>query len=163
MFQFTRFPPQTLCIQIWVTGRYPSRVSPFGYPRIIASVQLPVAFRRLRVLHRRLVPRHSSHTLRSLHCSNFFTMRVPLVDMQLSKCSASRQTADEPPTGEEKWYPRLFRLSRPQGRFRALEPEKESIRFLCRASSSERPCPCPAFRRPRSACPPPGRTPSASL
>lgn len=41
------------------------RVSPFGHRRIIASVQLPDAFRRLRVLLRQLVPRHSSRTLKS--------------------------------------------------------------------------------------------------
>gem|GEM_PF-6312267 len=43
------------------------RVSPFGYPRINTSVQLPEAFRRLRVLLRQLVPRHSSCTLSSFY------------------------------------------------------------------------------------------------
>ena len=42
------------------------RVSPFGHLRIIASVLLPGAFRRLHVLHRQFVPRHSSRTLKSL-------------------------------------------------------------------------------------------------
>lgn len=46
-------------------GVLPRRISPFGHRRIIASVQLPDAFRRLRVLHRQLVPRHSSRTLKS--------------------------------------------------------------------------------------------------
>ena len=46
MFQFPRFPPQALCVQTWVTGHDPSRVSPFGDPRVIAlGRQLPVAFR----------------------------------------------------------------------------------------------------------------------
>ena len=44
----------------------PRRVPPFGNPRIKALVQLPWAFRRLRVLLRQLVPRHSSMTLFSL-------------------------------------------------------------------------------------------------
>ena len=42
------------------------RVSPFGYPRVNSSVHLTVAFRRLRVLLRYLVPRHSSYTFISL-------------------------------------------------------------------------------------------------
>ena len=65
-------PSITLCIQINVTGHYSSRVSPFGYFRIIALVQLPGTFRRLRVLHRHFIPRHSSHTLRSLIICSFF-------------------------------------------------------------------------------------------
>ena len=36
MFQFPRFPLAALYIQAGVTGHYPSRVSPFGYPRIKA-------------------------------------------------------------------------------------------------------------------------------
>ncbi len=35
-----------LCIQCTVTGHDACRVAPFGYPRIGACVQLPVAFRR---------------------------------------------------------------------------------------------------------------------
>lgn len=65
MFQFSRFPPHSLCIQLWVVGHYPDGVSPFGYLWINTSVQLPRAFRRYRVLLRQLVPRHSSHTLLS--------------------------------------------------------------------------------------------------
>lgn len=91
MFQFTRFPPHTLWIQMWVPRHYPWRVSPFGNPRIIASVQLPAAYRRLRVLLRQLVPRHSSHTLRSLTIlvalRSVRSTRVPLTNMQLSKSS----------------------------------------------------------------------------
>lgn len=66
MFQFTGFPPHALCVQAWVVGRYSNGVSPFGHPRITALVQLLWAFRRLRVLHRQHVPRHSPHTLLSL-------------------------------------------------------------------------------------------------
>ena len=36
MFQFPRFPPTALCVQAGVTGHDPSRVSPFGGPRIKA-------------------------------------------------------------------------------------------------------------------------------
>ena len=36
MFQFPRFPLTALCVQAGVTGHYPSRVSPFGDPRIKA-------------------------------------------------------------------------------------------------------------------------------
>ena len=39
-------PHLHLCIQCRLTGLSPSRVSPFGYPRIIACFRLPVAFRR---------------------------------------------------------------------------------------------------------------------
>src|SRR5215212_7474254 len=47
MFQFADLPPPGLCIQPGVTGHYPSRVSPFGHPRITACSQLPKAFRCL--------------------------------------------------------------------------------------------------------------------
>ena len=36
MFQFPRFPPSVLCVQTGVTGHDPSRVSPFGDPRVEA-------------------------------------------------------------------------------------------------------------------------------
>ena len=36
MFQFTRLPLSHLWIQCGVTRRYPSGVSPFGHPRLIA-------------------------------------------------------------------------------------------------------------------------------
>ena len=89
MFQFTRCPSHSLCIQEWMSRYYPRRVSPFGNPRIIALVQLPEAYRRFRVLHRQLVPRHSSCALSSLNirvtCSVPLTHRL-LTTMQLSKC-----------------------------------------------------------------------------
>ena len=47
MFQFAGLPLPGLCIQPGVTGHYPSRVSPFGHPRITACSQLPEAFRCL--------------------------------------------------------------------------------------------------------------------
>jgi hypothetical protein len=45
MFQFPRLPPDSLYIQLLVTGHDPGWVAPFGYPRIKACRQLPVAFR----------------------------------------------------------------------------------------------------------------------
>jgi hypothetical protein len=47
MFQFAGLPPPGLCIQPEVTGHYPCRVSPFGYPRIKVCSRLPEAFRSL--------------------------------------------------------------------------------------------------------------------
>jgi hypothetical protein len=44
MFQFERFPPQALCVQTWVTGHDPGRVSPFGHLRITASLAAPRGF-----------------------------------------------------------------------------------------------------------------------
>src|SRR5580765_2453573 len=44
MFHFGRFPPQALCVQTWVTGHDPSRVSPFGHLRIIALSTAPRSF-----------------------------------------------------------------------------------------------------------------------
>jgi hypothetical protein len=41
MFHFPSFPPHALCVQAWVTGHYPSRVSPFGHPRITAWLAAP--------------------------------------------------------------------------------------------------------------------------
>lgn len=72
MFQFSRLPSRPLCIQDRIARHYPDRISPFGYPRINTSVQLPWAFRRFRVLRRHLVPRHSSYTLLSLNFTRSF-------------------------------------------------------------------------------------------
>ena len=47
MFQFSRFPPNSLCIQEQVTRHDSSWVSPFGYSRIKACWQLPETFRSL--------------------------------------------------------------------------------------------------------------------
>jgi hypothetical protein len=44
MFQFRQFPPQALCVQTWVTGHDPCRVSPFGHPRICALLAAPLGF-----------------------------------------------------------------------------------------------------------------------
>ena len=44
MFQFPRFPPAALCVQAGVTGHDPSRVSPFGHPRIEARSAAPRGF-----------------------------------------------------------------------------------------------------------------------
>ena len=93
MFRFTRFPPHSLCIQLWVAKHYSDGVSPFGYSRINALLQLPWTFRRLRVLLRQLVPRHSSHTLssfqfntnsRSLSSSARCASNQPLCNFQRS-------------------------------------------------------------------------------
>ena len=72
MFQFSRLPSRPLCIQGRIARHYPDRISPFGNPRINTSVQLPWAYRRFRVLHRHLVPRHSSYTLLSLNFTRSF-------------------------------------------------------------------------------------------
>ena len=44
MFQFPRFPSTVLCVQTGMTGHYPSRVSPFGHPRIKAWSTAPRGF-----------------------------------------------------------------------------------------------------------------------
>jgi hypothetical protein len=41
MFHFPTFPPDTLYIQVQVTGHDSSRVSPFGHPRITVRVPTP--------------------------------------------------------------------------------------------------------------------------
>jgi hypothetical protein len=43
MFQFAGLPPHGLYIQPRVTGHDPSRVSPFGHPRINVCSRLPGA------------------------------------------------------------------------------------------------------------------------
>ena len=43
MFQFAGLPPHGLYIQPWVTRHDPSRVSPFGHPRINVCSRLPGA------------------------------------------------------------------------------------------------------------------------
>jgi hypothetical protein len=47
-------------------GYFPHRVAPFGNLRVNAFVQLTEAYRRLRVLHRLLMPRHPPAALISL-------------------------------------------------------------------------------------------------
>ena len=47
MFQFPGCPPMRLWIHLMVTGHYPRRVSPFGYPRLNACLRIPEAFRSL--------------------------------------------------------------------------------------------------------------------
>ena len=42
-----RVPSHNLWIQLWVTGRYSCRVSPFSHPRITVCLLLPAAFRSL--------------------------------------------------------------------------------------------------------------------
>ena len=44
MFQFPRSPSTVLCVQTGMTGHDPSRVSPFGYPRIKAWSTAPRGF-----------------------------------------------------------------------------------------------------------------------
>ncbi len=41
MFHFPTFPPDTLCVQVRVTGHDSSWVSPFGHPRITARLPTP--------------------------------------------------------------------------------------------------------------------------
>jgi hypothetical protein len=41
MFHFPAFPPHTLYIQVQVTRHEPSRVTPFGHPRITARLPAP--------------------------------------------------------------------------------------------------------------------------
>ena len=41
MFHFPTFPPNTLYIQVQVTGHDSSQVSPFGHPRITARLPTP--------------------------------------------------------------------------------------------------------------------------
>jgi hypothetical protein len=44
MFQFTRLPPQALCIQTWVPAHDRWWVSPFGHPRIKGCLAPPRGF-----------------------------------------------------------------------------------------------------------------------
>lgn len=66
MFQFGRYRLINLCIQLMITRYYPGWVAPFGDLRVNAFIQLTEAFRRLRVLHRLLMPRHPPIALNSL-------------------------------------------------------------------------------------------------
>ena len=47
MFQFPGFSSHQLCIHLWMIPHYRYRVAPFGFPRIVACLRLPEAFRRL--------------------------------------------------------------------------------------------------------------------
>ena len=76
MFHFPAFPPHCLCVQQRVTAHDDCRVSPFGNPRIKASVDgSPGTIVASHVLHRFLVPRHPPCALKNLatdarvHCA----------------------------------------------------------------------------------------------
>jgi hypothetical protein len=47
MVHFPAFASKELCIHSWMTGHDPSRVPPFGNPRITACLRLPEAYRSL--------------------------------------------------------------------------------------------------------------------
>ncbi len=47
MFQFPRFASPPYCIQMVIRGHNPAGVPPFGHPRLVACLRLPVAFRSL--------------------------------------------------------------------------------------------------------------------
>lgn len=66
MFQFGGYRFFNLCIQLKIISYYTDWVAPFGYLRVYAFIQLTEAFRRLRVLHRLLMPRHPPIALNSL-------------------------------------------------------------------------------------------------
>ncbi len=70
MSQFGGSRFANLCIQLAMIGCYAYRVSPFGNPRVNAFFQLTEAYRRLRVLHRLLMPRHPPVALNSLTKKN---------------------------------------------------------------------------------------------
>jgi hypothetical protein len=73
MFQFGRYRLSNLCIQLEIINHYVDWVSPFGYLRVNAFIQLTEAFRRLRVLHRLLMPRHPPIALNSL--TKYFSLK----------------------------------------------------------------------------------------
>lgn len=66
MFQFGRCRFLNLCIQLRIVDFNFHWVSPFGYLRVDAFIQLTGAFRRFRVLLRLLMPRHPPIALNSL-------------------------------------------------------------------------------------------------
>ena len=128
MFQFTRFPPHALCVQAWVAKHYQGGVSPFGYLRIYASVQLPGAFRRLRVLHRRLVPRHSPRTLFSFDKRSHLQVLDACTYTDSTICDFQRARR-WPPTragpcasGKRRLYPARAPVSSQPPEFSAFSP-----------------------------------------
>lgn len=76
MFQFGRSRLLNLCIQLRMMGFYSHRVAPFGYLRVTAFIQLSEAFRRFRVLHRLLMPRHPPAALSSLTKKNLYKPKL---------------------------------------------------------------------------------------
>jgi hypothetical protein len=91
MFQFPRFPPAALCVQAGVTGHDPSRVSPFGDPRINRLVgSSPWLFAASHVLHRHLAPRHPPLALCSFAFHFLSTWRhLGRSASRSSRCSCS--------------------------------------------------------------------------
>ena len=105
MFQFTRFPLRPYLIQAGVTGHDPSRVSPFGDPRIKAwstaprgLSQPPTSFIGIwrQGIHRWLFVAWEF----SLHCS----LRKVLLLARLARCSCSLLSSQR--TGSRPAAPR---------------------------------------------------------
>ena len=79
------------------------RVSPFGIPRIEAFVQLPVAYRRLRVLHRLLIPRHSPCALGSFtkfcvyfgESTHYWVILLAIIKITVAQRLVGIQTVDQ--------------------------------------------------------------------
>jgi hypothetical protein len=71
MFQFGGSRLFNLCIQLKIIRHYSDWVAPFGNLRVNAFFQLTEAYRRLRVLHRLLMPRHPPIALNSLTINSF--------------------------------------------------------------------------------------------
>ncbi len=84
MFHFPAFPPLALWVQARVTGHDPSRVSPFGDPRITARMAAPRGLSQpSHVLRRLLVPRHPPCALSSLtHAGGARCARCALVKLR---------------------------------------------------------------------------------
>jgi hypothetical protein len=66
MFQFGRYRLINLCIQLMIMRGESHWVAPFGILRVKAFIQLTEDYRRYRVLHRLLMPRHPPAALNSL-------------------------------------------------------------------------------------------------
>ena len=133
MFQFPGCPSLRLWIHLRMTGHYSRRVSPFGYPRFVACLRLPVAFRSL--------PRPSSaygalaSTLRSYWLDFFVAFRPEtncfslLYHLPRFQLSLSAQFVCNWPFPFKSFL--AVQLSRCKARFRFLSSFEDSS-FLSR-------------------------------
>ena len=106
MFHFPGCPLLRLWIHLRVTGHYPSRVPPFGNPRINAYLRLPLAYRSLSRPSSAISAMAS--TLRA--CSLDLRLAVQIFDLNNSVCSRRLAFPPEIRSMPVHVVPRLLRL-----------------------------------------------------
>jgi hypothetical protein len=161
MFHFPSFPPNTLYIQVRVTGHISSRVSPFGHPRITARLpaprglsQAPTSFigSWCQGIHRAPLKTYPTHA------KNCTDTKMLASTVQFSSNGQPQPPPDTNPTTVERY------IRRPQPTPTTHQTSQPSQCSECPESKAKEPkSPCPLPQDP-TAChkPPPTSIPVPS-